>query len=297
MLINKIIKYIFGVLPSVVVCVVVCVVPMTILPLTSAFAQQTAQPFTIGVLPNVNARLIINSYQPMRSYFQRELKRSIEVATAADFSSFHEFTRRGEYDLIVTAPNLGRVAQTDFNWQPLAMYEPKIPALLVAMADNTHAAPLQLRGKSIAMANPQSLVALVGLKWLDEQGLKLGRDFKILTTANDDSLGAVLKTGEAPLAIMSMGEFRAKPEQFRKSLRIVTEIAKLPGFLVMANPTLSAADAQRVKALILAFPLTEDGKKFFALSGFSHIRETNESELKFLDKFTDETRLGLAGSK
>jgi phosphonate transport system substrate-binding protein len=262
-------------------------------------SAQTAPPaeaaFNLGVLPNVNARLILTHYQPMREYFQRELKRPAQIATAPDFRQFHQATQRGDYDMIVTAPNLGRLAQADAKWEPLAMYEPKIPALLVALASNTDAHPRQLQGKAVALANPQSLVAMVGVKWLEEQGLKLGKDFKTVLTANDDSLGTVLNTGEAPLAIMSMGEFNAKPEAMRKTLRIVTEITKLPGFLVMANPRLPDADKQRLKQLVLAFPQTEEGKAFFTLSGFKNIREVSEAELKPLDDVVNDTRKGLAG--
>ena len=263
--------------------------------LAPALAQQSTAPLRIGVLPNVSARVILTTYQPVREYFERELKRGVDIATAPDFRSFAENTRRGDYDVIVTAANLGRVAQADSNWQPLAIYDPKIPAILVAMADNPNPSVAQLRGKSLALANPQSLVALAGLEWLGGQGLRQGVDFKTVTAANDDSLGAVLRTGEAPLAIMSLGEFRAKPEAMRNTLRIVTEIAKLPGFLVMANPGLPAAELQRLKTLILAFPQTEEGKKFFALSGFANIRDVGEPELKTLDAFNDVTRKGLAG--
>jgi phosphonate transport system substrate-binding protein len=260
-----------------------------------ASAQQSTASFGIGVLPNVSARVILTSYQPMREYFERELKRGVDIATAPDFRAFAENTRRGDYHLVVTAANLGRVAQVDSNWHPLAIYDPKIPAILVALADNANASVTQLRGKSLALANPQSLVALAGLEWLGVQGLRPGADFKTVTAANDDSLGAVLRTGEAPLAIMSMGEFRAKPEAMRNTLRVVTEIAKLPGFLVMANPGLPAAELKRLKTLILAFPQTDEGKKFFALSGFANIREVTELELKTLDAFNDSTRQGLGG--
>ena len=254
---------------------------------------QPVEPLALGVLPNVSARLIITSYQPMREYLEHELKRPVEVVTAPDFRSFSERTFKGEYQLVVTAPNLGRVAQLDAGWEPLAIYEPRIPALLVGSADNPNDAPEQVRGKAVALANPQSLVAFVGLQWLRTQGLQPGSDFKVVVTANDDSLGAVIRSGEAPWAIMSMGEFRAKPESLRKTLRIVTEMAKVPGFFVMANPRMSLAEKQRVKALLLAFPATEDGKRFFGLSGFANIREVADADLSFLDPFNEQTRKGL----
>jgi ABC-type phosphate/phosphonate transport system substrate-binding protein len=111
--------------------------------------------------------------------------------------------------------------------------------------------------------------------------------------ANDDSLGAMLRSGETPWAIMSMGEFRAKPEGLRQSLRIVHEFARLPGFYVMGNPKLSAPVRQRLRSLMLQFPTTDDGKRFFALSGFANIREITDADLKFVDPFNDITRKAL----
>jgi phosphonate transport system substrate-binding protein len=261
----------------------------------SVWAQSPASPFTIGVLPNVSARVILANYQPLREYLEREIKRPVEIYTAGDFRSFSEQTRRGEFALVVTAANLGRVAQLDAKWEPLACFEPKVPGVIVAQASNPNSSMTQLRGKSLAVANPPSLVAVAGLQWLGMQGLLSGTDFKSVVTPNDDSLGAVLLSGEAPLALMSLGEFRAKPETLRNSLRIVTEFAKVPGFLVMANPTLPIADRQRLKALLLAFEQSEEGRKFLSLAGVSQIREVGEAELKGLDVFNDATRKALGG--
>lgn len=256
-------------------------------------AQTGAPAFAIGVLPNVSARIILSSYQPMREHFERELQQRVEIVTAPDFRSFTERTLKGEYQVAVIAANLGRVAQIDAGWELLAVYEPRIPALVVAAADNLDPSPGQLRGKSLAMANPQSLVALAALDWLRTQGLEPDRDFRTVLAANDDSLGAVLRSGEAPWAIMSMGEFRAKPEAMRNALRIVREVAKVPGFFVMANPKLPAAQRQRLKALFLGFPQTDEGRKFLSQAGFQGIREATDADLKFLDPFNDATRRGL----
>ena len=262
-----------------------------------AHAQSPPSAFTIGVLPNVSARVILANYQPMREYFQRELKQPVDIATAADFRAFSESTMKGVYQIVVTAANVGRVNQLDGKWEPIAIYEPAIPAVLVAAAGNASNSAEQLRGKILAVGNPQSLVVLRGLQWLREQGLQEGRDFKLSRVSNDDSLGALIRSGEAPLAMMSMGEFRAIGETTRSELKIATEFARVPGFLVMAGPQLPAAERERVKALMLKFPMSDDGKKFFSLSGFTNIREVKSGELDPLDAFVPATRTGLGISK
>jgi phosphonate transport system substrate-binding protein len=163
----------------------------------------------------------------------------------------------------------------------------------VSLASNKEDSPQQVKGKAVAMANPQSLVALVAMQWLKSEGLEAGRDFKTVVTANDDSLGAVLNSGEAPWAVMSMGEFRAKPDALRSTLRIVRQITTVPGFYVMANPKLPAAERAQLKSLVLGFPPTDDGKRFFELSGFKNIRAMVSEDQTFLDPFNDVTRSSL----
>jgi phosphonate transport system substrate-binding protein len=252
-----------------------------------------AGPLTLGVLPNVSARILLATYQPMREYLEAVLSRPVEVVTAADFPTFSRRTLAGDYDLVVIAPNLGRVAQIDAGWQPLAIYEPGIPAVMIALRSNPNDDPAQLRGKSLAMANPQSLVALVGLDWLRDQGLRNGQDFRTVLAANDDSLGVLLRSGDAPWAVMSMGEFNAKSPAMRESLRIVSVVARLPGFLVMGHPRLTPALRDRLQSLVLAFPPTEPGQRFLGLSGFTGIRPVAAADLQFLDPYLDVTRRGL----
>lgn len=264
------------------------------LTLTASRIKAQEPPFILGVLPNVSARVILTNYQPVRSYFERELKRGVEIVTAADLRAFSEATLRGDYHMVVTAANLGRVAQLDGKWEPVAIYEPPIPALLVTGSENNNSSVEQLRGKTLAVANPQSLVVLRGLQWLREQGLQEGRDFKMLRAGNDDSLGSMIRSGEAPLAMMSMGEFRQIGEELRKSLKIFSEIAKVPGFLVMVNPKLDGTEKRRLQSLVLRLPQDGDGKKFFSLSGFANIREVTRAELESLDPFVAPTRAGLA---
>lgn len=274
---------------------------MALLPLADATRAQGARPssgasspFSIGVLPNVSARVIAVHYQPMQDYFQRELEQKVEIATASDFRAFHENTMKGAYQAVVTAANLGRVSQVDGKWLPVAIYEPAIPGLLVTGAGNAEASPAQLRGKVLAVANPQSLVVLRGLQWLGEQGLQSGRDFRLVRAGNEDSLAPLIRSGEAPMAMMSMGEFRSIGESLRKELRIAAEFARVPGFVVLVNPSLPAAARERFAGAMARFPASEEGKRFFALSGFSSIRALRPGELEGLDAFVAQTRAGLA---
>jgi len=259
----------------------------------AAPAQSPQKPLVMGVLPNVSARALLTMYQPFRDYLQETLKSPVEIATAADFRSFSTETKSGSYQLVVTAANLGAMHQIDDKWHPVAIYEPQIPGILVAAADNSNNAVEQIRGKLLAVGNPQSLVVLRGMQWLRERGLEEGRDYRVTRSANEDSLGVLIRSGEAPLAMMSMGEFRSISENGRKMLRVHTEFARVPGFLVMANPALPSPQLEAIRRAVLEFPNTEQGREFLSRSGFAGIRALKAGEVEALTPYVNPTRNAL----
>lgn len=256
-------------------------------------AQTSNEELLIGVVPNVSARIILQNYQPLADYLQEGMKRKASIVTSTDFASFHQRVLKGEFHFIVTAPNLGRLAEVDGKWETVAVLEPQIPALLVGLASKPDAKVVELKGKKLALANPSSLVAIAGINWLSSQGLRADKDYEILRIANDDSLGLALRSGEAPFAMMSMGEFRAKPPELQKDLKIITEFIRVPGFFMMVNPKLGASDKTRLAGLIRDLPSKDSGKKFLASSGFQGLHSPTAEERKILDGFLDLTRKGV----
>jgi len=262
----------------------------------SAFAQTANPEVLIGVVPNISARIINTNYQPMADYFEKGLGRKVAVTTGTNFPNFYQRALANEFQIMVTTPNLARVSQVDGNWEAVAVFEPEIPGLLVGLAGRQNNLEF-LRGKKLAVANPQSLVALSGINWLSSQGFVNGKDYEILRIANDDSLGISLKTGDAAFAVMSQGEFNTKDAELKKILSPVNTFVKLPGFFIMVNATVSSAEKQKMKTLILDFPKSEQAKQFFTLTGFTGLNPPTSEQLRFLDSFTGATRQGLTQAK
>jgi phosphonate transport system substrate-binding protein len=262
----------------------------------TAFGQTANSDVLIGVVPNMSARLISTHYQPMADYFEKGLGRKVAVTTGTNFPNFYQRALTNEFQIMVTAPNLARVSQADGNWEAVAVFEPGIPGLLVGMAGRQNNLEF-LRGKKLAVANPQSLVALAGMSWLSSQGFVNNRDYEILRMANDDSLGISLRTGEAAFALMSQGEFNAKDVELKKTLTPVNTFVKLPGFFIMINAKATSSEQQKMKSLILDFPKSEQAKQFFSSTGFTGLQPPTDDQIKFLDSFTEATRQGLSQAK
>jgi phosphonate transport system substrate-binding protein len=87
--------------------------------------------FEIGLLPNISARVLLAQYQPLRDFLSRELKRPVQLSTAPDWATFHQRTVALEYDLVITAAHLARLAQLERGHLPLVSYTPDIKGLVV----------------------------------------------------------------------------------------------------------------------------------------------------------------------
>ncbi len=266
-------------------------------PLGGAIFAQALLPnqnaLSLGVLPNVSARLVLRNYAPVAQHLKRELGREVEVLSSKDFPEFYARGVAGGFDVVVTAANLARLMELDHGWQVQAVFEPSIPATLVR-PKSLSGAPTDvaqiLKGKKLAVANPQSLVVLRGLEWLAKQGLKLGADFELLKLPNEDSLPALLSSGEAPRAIMSMGEFRSLPGDVRAQLEVETVFAQVPGFMVVTPPSTTGAVAVAISQAFLGLAATPAGAEFSKFTGVTAIRAIGPGEMQLLDGAAAATR-------
>jgi phosphonate transport system substrate-binding protein len=252
----------------------------------------------VGVLPNISADKLMAQYEHMKHYLEALNAQKITISTSPNFKAFFESTMNGDYDLAVSAPHFARVAQLDRGLIPLVIYEPRINALLITPADQSLTSAQELRGKVVAFANPQSLVAMYGLQWLGQQGLQPGKDFEVRGPRTDLGVGRMLLTGEASAAIMSNGEFRALPPEESARLRVADTIARIPNFVVLANPRLNHGLVARLKTQLKRFLANQDdGAAFSSATGITAMSDVDEAQLRELDSYVEQTRRAMGTAK
>ncbi|MEO6147319.1 MAG: phosphate/phosphite/phosphonate ABC transporter substrate-binding protein [Sulfuriferula sp.] len=244
------------------------------------------KPLIVGVLPTLSPRVLLNNYQPFRAYLEHALNRPVEMVTATDFAAFHKSTLAGDYDIVVTAAHLGRLAEKERGYIPLATYKSANRAILLT----SRAAPLKsirdLHGRSVATLDRYALITSQALAWLEEQGLREGADFRLLETPSHNSSAYSVLSGESTLAIISPAGWKQMPENIREGLQIYAKLPAIPGIMWLANPRL-AQEAPRLKSILLAFPPdSPDGSQFFHVTGYQGMREITPEEMKSLDPYT-----------
>ena len=274
-------------------------VPVPAAPATPAVAAVPAVPRTaagageivLGVLPNISATALMGQYESMKTYLERQTGQKVRVVLPANLKAFFESTVRGDYDLAVSAPHFARVAQLDARMVPLAMYEPRINAQFITPIEGGVTSARDLRGKAVAFANPQSLVAMYGQQWLRQQGLEPTKDYEVRAARTDMGVGRMLLSGDALAAIMSNGEFRSLPPEEASRLKIVEIFARIPNFIILGHPRLGNEQLARLKTQLLGFMADkEDGAVFSRATGINAIVEVDDAILRELDPYAAPTR-------
>lgn len=244
----------------------------------------------VGVLPTLSPRVLLNNYQPFRAYLERTLKRPVEMVTATDFATFHKSTMAGDYDIVVTAAHLGRLAQMEGGYLPLATYKAANRAMLMT----SRAAPLAsiqgLRGHTIATLDRFALITGQAVVWLGEQGLHEHTDYRLLEAPSHNSAAYSVLSGESALAIISPAGWKQMPANIRDALQVFVNLPAIPGLMWLANPRLTG-EVPRLKLILLAFsPELPEGKQFFQVTGYQGMREITPEEMKSLDPYTQYLR-------
>lgn len=242
----------------------------------------------VGLLPIWTTRVLIKNYQPLQAHLEHELNQPVELITAPDFKTFHANTLNGDYDLIITAAHLGRLAQTEAGFTPLTRYNAPHRTLLIAAKDQPLKSIQDLKGKTLAGIDPLTLAMNDSITWLSAQGLKAGTDYTLLETPTPISATYLVQNHQSILAVSSPQGMKQLPDNIKANIEIFASLPELPSLLWLAHPRMKA-DVPRLKAALLSFtPQTENGAIFYEATGYMGMREPGSEEAKTMDKIAHE---------
>jgi phosphonate transport system substrate-binding protein len=238
-------------------------------------------------------------YEYLKTYLGRVAgEKDVRIVVPANFKAFFASTMKGDFDIAVSAPHFARVAQIDKAMTPLLIYEPRIKALFVAPADAAVVSAADVRGKAVAFANPQSLVAMYGQQWLRQQSLEVGKDYEAKGARTDMGVGRMLLAGDAVAAVMSNGELRSLPPEESERLKIIEAFTTIPNFIVLAHPRLERDRVSRLKVSLKAFLADKDeGAAFAKAANLTGIVDVDDPMLRELDPYVALTRAAVAPGK
>ena len=240
----------------------------------------------LGVFPYVSPAQLAAFHTPLKDYLAKSLQRPTSLVTAPDFDSFVERTRQGQYDIIITAPHLGRLAEVRDGYQRLAQTGHFVQGIFLTRKDSNIHTIADLRGKSVMIAQRTSIIYQMAEHLLRENGLVPGESVTIVDTRTHNNAMYAPLRGEADASVTGTLLWQVLGEDQKDQMRVIGTTDEAPGFLVMANRRIGKEDVEKIKNLLLNYHKVAGSETYFSATGYKKFQEIDDKAMKRLDAYT-----------
>jgi phosphonate transport system substrate-binding protein len=237
--------------------------------------------------------VLLKLFEPIRAHLEGELKRPIELYTAPDIRTHVRRIQKPDFDAIITAAHMGRLAQLDAGYLPVAGFESPLKGVVTVHKDSPIRNLRELEGKTVAVNDRLVLVSIVTLQDLQRAGVRTG-DLRIVSSITQNSSLLSVARGDVDAAITAIFTLNQIPEAQRQDIRTIYTTDRLPNVMFLANPRLPANERDAMRRALTGFGRTPAGEQFFSTSGYNGIVPLDDAYMKTIDIYIPETRRILA---
>jgi phosphonate transport system substrate-binding protein len=245
-----------------------------------------ADELVFGVYPYLSSSQVVEQFAPLGDHLAQALGKPVSLRSAPDFERFIERTHAGEYDIIFTAPHMGRLAEKRNGYLPLAQTGYAIVVVVLARKDGPITKLADLKGHTLATGAKLSMSYQMVDRELEKLGLKIGRDVRFVNTASFSNVLEALVRKEADAGATGTLLWDKAPPEKHQVLHDIWRSQPVPGFLVLAHPRIGAAEIQRLKQALLGFGRTPAGRAYFEKTQQIDFRPIDATTMKRIDPYT-----------
>ncbi len=250
-------------------------------------ASQQDQALIFGVCPYLSASQMVAQLSPLVKRIEEALDRKVVMISAPDFISFVDRTTRGDYDLVLTAPHMGRLAQLQDGWQPVVQSGQTLAAVFLVRRESDIQDIADLRGKTMAIGNRNSVTYFLTEKTLTEKGLTVDKDVEIIECSTFSNVAqsvflAEVAAGATPVLLWDTWQY-VNAEQHAQLRELFRTKPAAPNFFMMASPKTDQPTIRRLIGSLSSYQDSPEGRDFFRKSQFISFLPVEESTMKDID--------------
>lgn len=257
------------------------------LPLACHGADTTA--LRVGIMPFNSTLALFKTHQPLRQHLQNALGRKIDFYTSPSYEAFLQDSLEGQFDLLITGPHFA-VMSVRNGYHPLFRYKAVLQPLFVVKKGSSIDTITDLKGKKIGLSSRLSISSIGGLKWLQEHGLKVNRDFQLFERPTHGAAVAAVAIGELDAALTTFTPLKQIPEEIRSNTKLLVTDIKTPHLMTLAHERLGTKEIERVRAALASFQAAPEGKIFFQETGYIGYEPVTATDIKKLQPYIELTR-------
>lgn len=254
---------------------------------THPVAAETT-PLKLGIMPFNSTLALIRTHQPLAAHLEQALGRKIQLLTSADYFTHTNQLLAGDFDLAITGPHFAIIA-TEKGYRPLFRYTADLRPSFVVPVDSPIKVIDDLRGKRLGMPHRLAVISSSTIKWLDEQGFRLGLDYQSIEYGSHGAAIAAVVAGEVDVTLSAASAWQQAPESVRAKTRLLATDIRLPHVMTLAHSRLSKGEIEQVRQALLSFGQTMPGQTFFRETGYQGYAEVTPGDLEKLRPYINLT--------
>lgn len=250
------------------------------IPGTQAAAE--TQTYSIGILPQFEARKLKAIWEPIITAVEKESGVSLVVRGAPTLQAFFKQYKDGDFDFAYMNPFYFTKARNPQGYVPLVRDTGRmLQGIIVVHKDSPIQGPAELQDKVMAFPAPQSLAAtlLPRAELMDKFGVTVKPKF-VRNCSSVYYNVAFLQAEAGATMKMALGK---QPDEIKSAVRVIHTTGKLPTQPVAAHPRVPAEVTEKIRAAFLALGKTEEGKKLLKPIPMKKIGATSQADYDRLE--------------
>lgn len=252
-----------------------------------AQANQTTERLTLGIFPYYSSEKLVALHTPLKTYLSEQLNHPISMRSAPSFKDFAKRTNNAQYDLVITAPHLARIAEQKADYRCIAITGNVSYAAFVSLKDNGLKQISDLKGKTIALPPTRAIIHQLALETLRDAGLTPGKDVYLrVENSHNGAMLAALKQ-HADAAAFGLPTWRGASPEHKAKMEMFAHSKEIPGFAFLIHTRIPPTSSDRLKTALLGFPDTTEGQIYLQRTGLEGFIPATRNTLQSLDPYID----------
>lgn len=237
-----------------------------------------------AIVPYLPVQRLVGFYAPLLPLLEGSLGWPAEIVCAHDYRDHLERLRAGEFDVVADSLYIARIAQRELGHVVLARTQAPLEPLLVVPSSSPVTHLGELAGQTICVTDRTAALALVGLRYLRDQGLVPDQQVSILVSGSHANSLHRLLAGDAAAAIVSRTTLRQVGSALAAQVRVISVLPPALAALVYhVAPRLAGRAEQLQRALLDYANHTVAGRQFVSALGHQGLVAMTTAELRSLD--------------
>lgn len=211
-----------------------------------------------------------DKYLPLADYLTRKIKLQVKLESATTLKLILTGLEKHRFELLLVRPaHIAAKGMRDYHYQLAVAAEGESKAYFITKPDSPLKSLKDLKGKRIAMPDPDAYPTHIGLAMLKQAGVPIGPD-TIAYSRSQEAVGYAVKQGFVAAGVV-ISYSKVFKNWEKDGGRVLTASPSLPFWGILASPDMPPALLAQIRQALVDLKNTEEGKtilKGIGIPGF-----------------------------